>query len=315
MAISYNQKAVNLFNNGHAQLGNNSGFTAFSFTNDESLTTGGSFLLTTNNYGGTTIGSQRIEVDTSKFYQFAVNIRTTQRSYNNRLGSGHLGFSCYDSQDRFIDLRNCGGVGNTVLSRNLNAGDEYLYIETVSTSGGWETGTLSSGNIIFRGIILYPSTHPEYNQPYKYSRIGLGDFNIGYNEIVQMPEGDWRLKISNLSNVSMTMPNIGYATPAGTPISRGVAGGTFNYALGAPDYPESWTTYMTPIFTGENRNSGIPFRFGTKYIRFLNLINYNWRLETAGNSARYAIDSIFLVQLPTNIRSIPTSFFRRPVVW
>ena len=34
------------------------------------------------------------------------------------------------------------------------------------------------------------------------------------------------------------MPNIGYATPAGTPISRGVAGGTYNYALGNPNYPE-----------------------------------------------------------------------------
>jgi hypothetical protein len=36
----------------------------------------------------------------------------------------------------------------------------------------------------------------------------------------------------------MVMPNIGYATPAGTPISRGVAGGTYNYALGNPNYPE-----------------------------------------------------------------------------
>jgi hypothetical protein len=315
MAISYNQKAVNLFTNGHAQLGNNSGFTSFSYTNTESLTTGGSFLLTSNLFGNGFEGAQYIEVDTSKFYDFAINIRTTQRSYNNRLGSGHLGFSCYDSQKRFIELRTCGGIGNTYLSRDLNTGDAYVYIQTISTSGGWETGTLSSGNIIFRGLIIYPATHPEYNQPHRYSRIGFGDFNIGYNEIVQMPEGDWRLKLSNLSNVSISMPNIGYPTPAGTPISRGVAGGTFNYALGAPDYPEEWTTYKTGIFTGENRNSEVPFRFATKYIRFLNLINYNWRNETAGASAKYAIDSVFLVQVPTNIRQIPTAYFRRPLVW
>lgn len=312
MGINYNQKAKNLFSNGHAQLGSNSGFTSYSYSSEESLTTGGSFLLTANLYGNGYLGTERIEVDTSKYYQFAINIRTTQRSYNNRLGSGHLGFACYDSKDRFIDLRNCGDVGNTYISRDLNAGDEYVYIQSAS---GWETGTLSSGNIIFRGLIIYPATHPEYNQPHKYSRIGLGDYNIGYNEIVQMPEGDWRLKISNLSNTSMVMPNIGYPTPAGTPISRGVAGGTYNYALGAPEYPEAWTTYRTGIFTGENRNSSVPFRYATKYVRFLNLINYNWRNERAGDSAKYAIDSVFLVQLPTNQRQIPVSFFRRPIVW
>jgi hypothetical protein len=311
MGINYNQKAKNLFSNGHAQLGNNTEFTSYSYSADESLTIGGSFLLTSNIYGNSYIGN-RVAVDTSKYYQFAINIRTTQRSYNNRLGSGHLGFACYDAKDRFIDLRNCGGIGDTYISRDLNAGDEYVYIQSAS---GWETGTLSSGNIIFRGLIIYPATHPEYSEPHKYSRIGLGDYNIGYNEIVQMPEGDWRLKISNLSNVSMVMPNIGYPTPTGTPISRGVAGGTFNYALGAPEYPETWTTYTTPIFTGENRNSGYPFRFATKYIRFMNLINYNWRNERGGDSAKYAIDSVFLVQLPTNRKSIPTSFFRRKVVW
>jgi hypothetical protein len=315
MAIAYNQKATNLFPNGFAQLGNNSGFSSFTFNSEDSLTTGGSFLLNSNAYGAGFIGSDRIEVDTSKFYQFAINIRTTQRSYNNRPGSGHLGFACYDDKDRFIDLRNCGGVGNTFLSRDLNTGDQYVYIQSVTTSGGWQTGNLVSNNIIFRVLIIYPATHPEYNQAHRYSRIGLGDFNIGYNEAVQMPEGDWRLRISNLSNVSITMPNIGYPTPAGTPISRGAAGGTYNYALGSPNYPDDWTTYVTPIFTGENRNSGIPFRFGTKYIRFLNLRNYNYRGETAGDSARYAIDSVFLVQLPTNTRPITTSFFRRPLVW
>jgi hypothetical protein len=106
------------------------------------------------------------------------------------------------------------------------------------------------------------------------------------------------------------MPNIGYATPAGTPISVGQAGGTFNYALGAPNYPETWTTYTTSPFTGENRNSSIPFRQATKYIRFLNLVNYNYREETVGNSARYLIDNVILVQSPNN-QALPSSFFNR----
>jgi hypothetical protein len=46
------------------------------------------------------------------------------------------------------------------------------------------------------------------------------------------------MRLANTSNVTINMPNIGYATPAGTPISRGLAGGTYNYAHGAPNYPE-----------------------------------------------------------------------------
>jgi hypothetical protein len=141
--------------------------------------------------------------------------------------------------------------------------------------------------------MLYPATHPDYSTAYQYTRIGYGSFDVYYSaSITQMPEGDYRLEIVNSTNVPTTFPNIGYATPAGTPVSNGQAGGTYNYALSNPTYPETWTRYTTAPFTGENRNSTTPFRYGTKFIRFMVLMNYNFRTESPQDHI-WALDNIF----------------------
>jgi hypothetical protein len=278
-----------LFKNGDFRIGDTTNFTWGTFNNTNQLSSIGC-LEFTGGRGGSAFSNEFIEVNTSNTYQMICYARTLQRgSQNNSLAGGHIGFSCHDSLFRFIDLRHCGGVGNTTLSRDLKSGDSHLYLTSIS---GWVNGADVTGtNHIFRHVVLFPESHPEYNKPHQYSRIGFGDFNIYYKSAVQTNQGDWELKISNSSNGDMNMPNIGYSTPAGTPVSRGVAGGTFNYALGSPNYPEDWTRYSTAPFTGESRNSGIPFRFSTKYIRFLILRNHNRRSETQDH--KWALDNIF----------------------
>jgi hypothetical protein len=128
-----------------------------------------------------------------------------------------------------------------------------------------------------------------------------------------MAEGDYRLTLEDANGNPITFPNVGYATPAGTPVSNGQAGGTFNYALGAPNYPASWTTYFTAPFTGEARTSSTPFRFATKYIKFLNLVNYNFLSETAGSPASYLIDNIILLEI-TPGKSYNSQVFSRKLV-
>lgn len=308
MSIYAGRKSTGLFDNGCFQDLSNRNFSFYNHSTANTLSNSSSAgVITFNNYGGTALGNQFLEVDPTKTYQFSVSVRTIQRSYNNRLGSGHLGFACYDQFFNFIDLRNCGGIGNTTLTRALNPGNSFVYVNSVS---GWS----SDSNSAFRHLLIFPATHPHYSTPYYYTRIGLGDFNICHaNTWTQTAQGDFEVRIQNTSNANITMPNIGYATPAGTPISVGQAGGTYNYALGAPNYPESWTTYTTAPFTGENRNSSVPFRQATKYIKFLNLVNYNYRTETAGNSARYLLDNIILVQCHNN-QPLSSSFFSRTSV-
>lgn len=132
MGISYNKKAKNLYPNGFGEEKTNRGFTGFGSHNGDKLSGTHSFFMNSNQYGSGFIGNDFIEVDTSKHYVHAVSVRTVTRNYLNNLGSGHLGFACYDEKKRFIDLRHCGGVGNTFLSRNLNAGDAYIYIQSNS---------------------------------------------------------------------------------------------------------------------------------------------------------------------------------------
>lgn len=290
MATIYNRNNFGLFTNGDFREGNNSNFTMGTFNNTDQFS-GIGCLEFTGGGGGTSFSNEFIEVDTTQTYQMIVYARTLQRgSQNNSLAGGHIGFSCYDSKFRFIDLRHCGGAGNTTLSRNLNSGDTHLYL---TSNSGWVTGVDVTGtNAIFRHVLVFPSTHPEYNRPHEYTRIGFGDFNIYYKSMVQTEQGDWELKLATSTGVDTTFPNIGYVTPAGTPIARGIAGGSYNYALGSPNYPETWTRYATAPFTGENRNSGTPFRFATKYIKFLILRNYNRRTESPQDH-KWALDNIF----------------------
>lgn len=288
-----------LFYNGDFRNGNNDNFTFGTFNNTEQLSGEGCIVITGGG-GGSSQSSQFIEVDTSKTYQMILYAKTIQRgSQNNSLAGGHIGFATYDSSFRHIQLRMCGGLGNTTLSRDLNVGDSHMYItddiNIVTNIGhnGWVVGDDVTSYFNYgRYCLIFPQTHPEFNKPHEYTRIGTGDYNICYRSMIQTVQGDWELKLCNTSDVDMNMPNIGYSTPVGTPISRGCSGANYCYALSNPNYPEVWTRYTSAPFTGESRSASVPFRFATKYIKFLVLRNYNQRNETPQDHI-WALDNIF----------------------
>jgi len=289
VGVTYGRSKFSLFDNGDFESGTNSNFTFSHIYTADAYRGAYSLLMQQNNQQ--VEGGQFISVDTNQHYRMTLRAKTIARSSpNNYLGYGHLGFICYDQSFNFIDLRNCGDVGNTTLTRACNPGDSYIYI---ASNSGWTT---ADDLFYFRNVLFYPPTHPLYSAPWKYTRIGFGDFNIYYNEIVDVSGNgtEYRLRLSSDGTVNMTMPDIGYSLPIGTPIARGVAGGSYNY-IWVPDIPESWTLYDSGWFTGENRNSSLPFRYSTKYIKYMNLGNYA-RSETT--SAKYLLDDIFLFQSP-----------------
>lgn len=238
-------------------------------------------------------GSEFVEVDTSKTYQMIAYVKTIARgSTNNDLAGGHIGFATYDKNFNFIALTNCGDVGNTYLSRDASPGDSIIYF---TGSSGWYTGAdVTNNRAYFRQILFFPASHPDYSTPHEYTRFN----NRSYYRMEQTGEGDWAVYLdANTSSqqntyTATTLPDYGYDLPAGTPVSRGVAGGSYNYCLGAPNYPETWTRYATPPFTGESRNSAYPFRYATKYIKFLILRNYNNRADSPQDH-EWAIEDIF----------------------
>lgn len=290
MGVTYGRPKFSLFDNGSFETGNNMNFSFSSVYTADTYRGSYSLLMEQNNQQ--VEGSQLVPIDTSQYYRMTVRAKTIARSSpNNYLGYGHLGFSCYDQSLNFIDLRNCGDVGNTTLTRACNAGDTHIYI---ASNSGWTT----AGDLFyFRNILFYPPSHPLYSTPWKYTRIGFGQYNIYYNEIVDVSGNgtEYRLRLSSDGTADMTMPNIGYSLPIGTPISRGVAGGTYNYVW-VPEVPEAWTLYDSGWFTGENRNSSTPFRYSTKFIKFMTLANY---ARSEATSAKYLFDDILLFQSPT----------------
>lgn len=296
MSINYGKIKPGLFSNGDFETGTNANFTFSPVYSNDSYRGNYSLLMELNN--NHVIGDEFVEVDTSKYYRMTVRAKTIARSSpNNYLGYGHLGFSTYDQFYNFIDLRNCGGIGNTTLTRVCNTGDQYIYI---ATSSGWDATSIL---YYYRNILFFPPTHPFYSSAWKYTRVGYGDYTLYYNEIVDISGNgtEFRLQLSSDGTNTTTMPNIGYALPIGTPISRGVAGGTYNY-IWVPEYPENWTLYDSGWFTGEGLTSGLPFRYGTKYIKYLNLANYA-RSETI--SAKYLVDNIMLYKSATNTGEVP----------
>jgi len=289
MGVFYNRKEFGLFDNGNFENGTNTNFSNYQLVEGDVYS--GQYCGQVN-HTNQWQGSQFIEVNSSKFYTFSIRAKTITRSLpNNQLGSFYSGFACYDQFFNFIDLRNCGGVGNTTLSRPLNPGDQFAYI---TSSSGWSTST----NTIFTHLLLFPSTHPQYSVPHQYTRIGFGDFTICYTGANIVNTGtDFQLSLVNQAGTPITMPNVGYSLPAGTPVSNGLAGGTFNYVF-TPAIPETWTKYTTSPFTGQSRNSALPFRFGTRYIRYLELSNFLYSSETT--KAIYRVDNIVLVESPNN---------------
>jgi hypothetical protein len=298
MAIKYNRRTTGLYSNGGAQNGTSDYFGIYNYSTSDSLSNGGCFAVDYNVYGSTGLGSQYIAVDTSKNYQHAVSVKGTSNNYNNNPPGGHLGFSCYDENFSFIDLRNCKGLGDTTLTRAATPGDTSIYVASAS---GWSTSTTNSqrGMMLFGGDYPYSGGYSRYTVTSNfYSTTGLTDLG----------GGEWRIDLVG-TLPTWTNALVGGVYPVGTYVANGRAGGTYNYCHGNPNHPlaSGWITYTTGVFTGESRNSSIPFRYGTKFIRFMNLRNYNTRTETSGDSARYLVDNIIFVERPDGT-ALPTSF-------
>jgi len=274
-----------LFTNGDFRDGTVGQFNFGTFSKAQSFDGLGCVTVTGGN-GSTYLGSQFLEVDTSKTYQMITYAKTIARgSTNNDLAGGHIGFACYDKNKTFIDLRNCKGVGDTTLTRDAIPGDTSIYVANAS---GWSTSTSNAqrGFMLFGGDYPYAGGYSRYTVTSNFYPYNTGKTNLG--------GGEWRIDLSS-TLPTWTNALVGGVYPAGTYVSNGQAGGSYNYALGAPDYPETWTRYATPPFTGESRNSGYPFRYATKYIKFMILRNYNNRNDSPQDH-QWAIDRIFFGQ-------------------
>ena len=315
MAIKYGRKEFGLFRNYNFEEGSLDGWSGnasggiYSLDSSDDVPTNKYAMRANSSWQTAGWNDDWLPVDTSKTYTLSYRTRTLNPSSAGRLMRSYIGFTTWDENFNFIDLRNCGDIGNTTLTRALNVGDQYVYI---ASNSGWGSEAQVT---YFKNILLYPPSHPKYSAPWKYTRIGYGEgTELIFSEITQISAGEWRLKLATpnygvynpatpqvYGETSITFPNYGYSFPVGTPVARGVAGGTYSYTFGYNEYPTSpWTT-LVATFTGENRNSGVPFRYGTKYIRAM--ILYNYALPNDGGTYPYPealFDRMVFIENPNN---------------
>jgi len=211
----------------------------------------------------------------------------------------YMGFACYDQDGDFIALHECGGLSHTTLSQDLENGDSYYEVTDASVFvDGGAAGT--------RYVLLYPPNHAKRYRPYF---LGV---RLSHSFYSTRDTGNNRLRISSDGDTGGGGDTTwaGGFVPAGTPISRGVHGGSYNYCLiGGSTIATSWTQY-DQVVNGQNypsRGSSCLFRQGTKWIKPLTLNNYgqdansavyidNWRFinlsdpgqASPGNSGTYA---------------------------
>lgn len=302
MAAITGRRQFGLFTNGQAQDGTNTNFAPYNYTNEDALSGDGCFVVDYNVYGSGMEGQELVPVDPeNEYYQFSVSVKTKTNNYLGNPGSGHLGFACYDINQTFIGHHQAYSVLNTTLTRAASPGDTVIYVGR----GDWPNSTTNH----VRSLNFYFSGSP-YPNVGGYSRYNL--FNPGYslNGITQISGSEWQV------NLDRALPNWGYTFAVGTAVGQAQSGGSYNYALGAPNYPSTWTTYTTAVMHGyvvNGASSGANFRDQTKFIRFLNLRNYNYRTQSAGDSARYYIDNIMLVRLKpdaiNNYKTVDSSIF------
>lgn len=258
-----------LYTDGGLTLGMNPYFNLGTFQSGGGPKPGDNHIRVTGGSGSTWLHSDYVPVDITKTYRAAIYMRTISVGSSGNLAGGHIGFACYDENKSFIDLRFLKGIGDTQLTRAASPGDTTIYVADAS---GWYNG--STG--YFRGLMLFGGQYP-YSEGY--TRYSVTSNGYNENGMTNLGNGEWSVTLPNgLGTYSDVLVNGSY--PIGTYLSNGRAGGTYNYAFGAPNYPLTWTKYDTGNFTGANRNSGTPFRYGTKFIRFMILRNYNRRSES-----------------------------------
>jgi hypothetical protein len=296
MAAHTGRKQFGLFDNGCFQKRTNTNFEVYNIYTQDAISNSVCGVVDYNTYGSGFYSNYRVPIDPSKSYQFAVSVRTIQRSYNDRLGSGHLGIRMWDKDNnllRYGTIQNSSSAPTSQLTREAFPGDTVLYINEP-----W-SGTHSQSWVSF-----YPASHPDYSTPYYTTQFSVQYDDTSYTDI---GGGEYTVTLNS------GLPNWGYALPAETPILQRLGYVNPNiYNLGAPNYPETWTTYITTVVSGENFDGGF-FRNGTRYVSFLNLRNYNFRNETDGNSARYLIDNILCVECPNGV-AWPNELFKRSSV-
>lgn len=248
-------RGENLVVNGDLSFKNNTNFSDFIYVAEEG--TNGYLSKTSNNQNAPT-SNYYVPVDIyNKSYEMGMTARSSQAD-----AKYYIGFRSYDIDRKNISPAYVMYINNTLttLARDLNDGDEYIYLTDLTN---WNKTTTSVYQRAFIFWNYVDSTGYEYPE-LTYSRNHSGNDTYS-NENIDTTNN--RIKLNSPWDK-------GYIK-AGTKLSQRSSGGEFCYNLkNLGTLSSNWenlsSTQSGVSYTG-NLNK---FRSGTKYVRFAWYNNY-----------------------------------------
>jgi len=262
-------RGENLVINGDLSFKNNTNFSSFTYQQDGE---GNGYLTKTAKNIGTQTTDFFIPVDPNKNYEIGFTAKNSNTS-----SLFYVGFIEYDIDNRFNGNNSYIGSTSiqflpntlTTLSRDLNNGDEYIYLTDLTH---W---VKNASQTYYRGFIFW---NYKDTTGYEYPELTYSNnrwTNLYENENIDLENN--RIKLN-------TPWDKGYI-PAGTKLSQSHSGATYNFTLlSNQPLTENYQTYSTTI-TGLN-NTGTrkekKFDPGTRYIKFYIWQN-SWQNYTGEN--------------------------------
>lgn len=250
-------KGQQLITNGNGVLGDNTNFSALTFDGAEAYNSPGSFtssekvLATTDEF---------MVIDPTKRYEFSLDAKSL-----NSTARMYAFVGCYDVDKQIImDFNYVHILGSlTTLAQDLKPGDTTVYITDVS---GWDTSIKTYGKLmIWNYINSFGYTYPSQT----YTR------NV--YPITTNSDGSIILD-ATAKTVTLKSAYSGALVPAGTSISQGFTGGSYNYiTLPNTTIPTTWThfsDYLSGIDTNASRDRH-KFPPGVAYTNVSFLWNWN----------------------------------------
>ena len=245
-------RGENLVVNGDLSFGDNTNFSDFTYVAEEG--NNGYLSYTTNRTGRVTNGNY-IAVDLNDKYEIGSTVKT-----NNSITQTYLGFYAYDIDRQQVEAKNIMYVPNTLttLARDLNDGDEYIYLTDMSN---W----VKTNSYIRHGFIFWnykDSTGYEYPE-LTYSR------NVWFN--IYDEKDEFENENIDLVNNTIKLKNPwdkGYIQ-SGTKLSQSDNGNQYHYT-NSGNFDTTWTEYSNVIsdINADGGNNMFKFRQGTRYVQW-----------------------------------------------
>ena len=261
----------NLFVNGDLSLGDNTGFSSFTYNSD-------GYLSYTTSTSTVKFNNLNIPVDIEKKYEYGVTVKT-----NNTQAKVYMGFVPVDIDRNPISSHMYVFIPNTLttLARDLNDGDTYIYLTDMTN---WNTATTQyyqHGFIFWNYVDSTEYHYPEltysrnvwFNLYDNTTTEVIDDVEVVTNNIEINKEIDGqvvnRIKLKSAWNKG----NI----PAGTKLSQSNDQSTYSYVLvSGTNISSDWsnkTAVIQGIATTVNQND--KFKNGQRYLKFMFMPNYS----------------------------------------